>query len=146
MKPVHCRHAHMHTRDLPGINTTTATDLNDTFTIQPPLQVAATAEEDEELLGPEGISEEDIDRYFKEMNAKEREAEGEGSLPIDPALEDEAAEVNEVYSFDELEKVDKGIVPTSFEESVRVVDPNAQGDVPWSVEQLLLSQGINPDV
>ncbi|KAI0070504.1 hypothetical protein K474DRAFT_1713277 [Panus rudis PR-1116 ss-1] len=140
------KHGHMHTRETPGINVGLATDLDEGFVWTPPLTVTDNIDRNnaEELMGPEGITEEELDEYIKELNVLAKQtAEADGNAGIDPLLlEDEALEVDQVYSFEELEKVDKGIEPTPLKNTVRAADTTTSGEASWDVDFLLASKGL----
>ncbi|KAF9241820.1 ribonuclease H-like domain-containing protein [Melanogaster broomeanus] len=127
------RHAHMHTRAAPGINLEVVKDLGDNFTWTPPL--SALSEEDLALAGPESISLDDIDAEFAALEAQK---EGEWLDSVDGK---EVLEGN-YYSFEELERVDKGIVPKVMEDEVAAVDHGARGDNAWDAGDLMSSSGL----
>ncbi|KAF6759090.1 ribonuclease H-like domain-containing protein [Ephemerocybe angulata] len=132
-KAVRRRHAHMHTRDEPGINADLADDLTATFTWTPPF--AAPSDNDLEPIGGlELITEEEIEEAFgtvtKQITAERAEAGGE---PKDP----DGHEVLEgrVYSWDALEKVDAGLLPMTEDEELTIVGSGEGGD--WDIDNLL---------
>ena len=47
----------------------------------------------------------------------------------------------QVYDFEELERVDKGLAPVTFQDDVQVVGYNS-GSSSWNVESLLMSSGV----
>jgi hypothetical protein len=65
-KPIRRQHAHMHTRNEPGINVDLTADLKTNFTWTPPLATQQTDSEID-LAGPESITEDDIDAAFIEL-------------------------------------------------------------------------------
>jgi hypothetical protein len=80
-KPIHRRHAHMHTRADKGIHVDLANELEATFTWVPPL--AAQAEHpDDYLAGPESIDLDEIDAAFDELK---KEKAKEASSDVDGA-------------------------------------------------------------
>ncbi|KAG2755629.1 hypothetical protein P692DRAFT_20869011 [Suillus brevipes Sb2] len=97
------RHAHMHTRDQPGIDLDTARNLEDTFAFEPPLTIQSN-NSDDLLTGPEDIS--NAIEKFKDVD-------------IDGL---EILEGN-VYNFDELARVEAGMVPKSMDEEFSAQKP-----------------------
>lgn len=126
------RHAHMHTRDQPGINVDVAKDLEERFTWVPPL----LAHSDEDLAGPEAISLDEVDALF---SAFEQVIEGEEVISVGGRGVVEGG----VYSFEELDQVDKGIAPRQVDEVVEVVDHNRRDDEGWDVTMLMSSNGLD---
>ena len=47
----------------------------------------------------------------------------------------------QVYDFEELERVDKGLAPVTFQADVQVVGSNSTSSS-WDVESLLMSSGV----
>ena len=110
-KPIHRRHAHAHTHNEPGINTELAIDLDETLTWDPsisPLDVDATPEQP--LEGPEGLTMDDVDEMFENFEREQR-LMGEAELVSKPT-----AEINEVYDFAELDRIEQGIKPVGYED------------------------------
>ena len=93
-----------------GISTNLAEELATTFTWTPPL--AADSNEDYDLAGPESITEEELVEAFKRVDHT--------MSVTDPDLDSGRKEVLEgtVYSWLELELVEKGTKPASFEEDM----------------------------
>lgn len=124
-------HAHMHTRDQPGINIDVAKDLEERFTWVPPLVVQS----DEDLAGPEAISLDEIDALF---SAFEQAVESEELRSVSGG----GVVGGGVYSFEELDRVDEGIAPQGVDEVVEVVDHNRRDDGGWDVMALMSSNGV----
>lgn len=128
------QHSHMHTRKDRGINVDLATDIAANFTWTPPL---ATQQHDDSLEGPEGITDEDIEEAFAELDQRSADAS-----PLDPVIEGHENDAAKAYDFDELERVNRGFVPTAFEVEVEVVVPTS-GNTNWDIQALLLSEGVS---
>ncbi|KAG1775271.1 hypothetical protein EV702DRAFT_955637, partial [Suillus placidus] len=109
-RPVCHRHAHMHTRDEPGIDLNTARNLENTFAFEPPLTIQSN-NSDDLLTGPEDISVDEIDAEFDALE-KQNVVERFKDVDIDGL---EILEGN-VYNFDELARVEAGMVPKSIDE------------------------------
>ena len=58
---------------------------------------------------------------------------------LDPVIEIEAGRV---YDLDEFASVEKGVIPSTFEEDVEVV-VSASGDTNWDIDTILLSKGVS---
>lgn len=144
--PLHRKHAHMHTRDSPGINSALADDLEQTFSFTPPLHVPSVASNGDEgnLEGPESITEEEIDGWFTELESDTAAAASE----VTPGVVDQLARtedtgVDEVFSFTELARVEKGLAPTSFEEDMDIqTSRGGENAAGWDVGSLLASKGV----
>jgi hypothetical protein len=61
---------------------------------------------------------------------------------LDPEIEGDEIEADKVYNFHEFARVEKGVVPASFEDDVRVVVP-ASGDTNWDIDSILLAKGVS---
>ncbi|KAF9235775.1 hypothetical protein BU15DRAFT_89437 [Melanogaster broomeanus] len=118
------QHAHMHTRDEPGINLALAKDLEDNFTM------------DNDLAGPETISLDEIDAEFAalEDQRKEEQVEDVDGREVLDGL---------VYDFEELDRVDEGIIPRSVDDEIMVVEHDRDGEPKdWDVAGLMSSSGL----
>ncbi|KAF9232293.1 hypothetical protein BU15DRAFT_81381 [Melanogaster broomeanus] len=119
----------------------TAEELAKTFTWTPPL----AAESDEDYLaGPESITDEELAEAFEQVDYENNSPSG--TQVIDPDLnlldENEVLE-GRVYSWAELELVDKGTKPTGFEEDITIIDKSAAlGSTTWNIQDLLSSEGV----
>ena len=113
----------MHTHKDRGINVDLTTDIAANYTWKPPL---ATQQNDDSLEGPEGITDEDIEEAFAELD---QHSVGEGTL--DPEIEGHEIDAAKEYDFDEFEWVNRGLVPTAFE--VEVVVPASSGNINWDI-------------
>ena len=58
------KHGHMHTRAQPGINVDLATDLTTNFTWTPPIAATPAVGTNDNLLGPESITPDELDEAF----------------------------------------------------------------------------------
>ena len=135
-KPLHRRHAHMHTQDKPGVNVELVEELKDGFTWEPPF---STESADETIAGPEDISVEDIDKAFDDLDAKLREEQN--SAGTEQGVED-GNEILEgkIYDLTELDAVDKGIAPTNATEDLDIIGD--EGGFGWDVNAMMVSKGI----
>lgn len=133
-KPIHRHHAHMHSRQGPGINTNMAEELEATFAWVPPLSAAAT-HADDYLEGPESISFDELDEAFKQL---------EGTVLGEETVDLDGQEVleGEVYDFEELERVDRGLVPTAVELDVPVIGNDLEMGT-WDVNHIMSSGGVS---
>ncbi|KAF9238562.1 hypothetical protein BU15DRAFT_8359, partial [Melanogaster broomeanus] len=100
-------HAHMHTRNEPGINLEVAKGLEDNFTWVPPLLAVS----DNDLAGPESISLDEIDAEFAALE-EQRKNEQLESTDGKEVLE------GKVYDFEELVQVDEGITPQAADDEI----------------------------
>ncbi|CDO74562.1 hypothetical protein BN946_scf184931.g1 [Trametes cinnabarina] len=126
------QHAHMHTRDSKGLDLDKLTSLTTNWTLNTP---SASENTDEDALqGPEGITSEDIDRAFAELDQIRME-DGSGD-----GLSDDVA-VETVYAVSELAKVQagEGIKPI---EEVAAEHDGAPGSSQWDPKSLLRSLGM----
>ncbi|KAG2073668.1 hypothetical protein BDR04DRAFT_1229899 [Suillus decipiens] len=136
-RPVHRRHAHMHTRDEAGIDLDTACNLENTFAFELPLTIQSN-NSDDLLTGPEDISVDEIDAEFDALK-KQNVVERLKNVDIDGL---EILEGN-VYNFDELARVEAGMVLKSIDEEFSVTDHGARGEEGgWDVASLLLISGF----
>ena len=134
-KSTHRKHAHMHTLSHTGINTNLAEELATTFTWTPPL--AVDSNEDYDLAGPESITDEELVEAFKRVDHT--------MSVTDPDLDWDRKEVLEgtAYSWLELELVEKGTKPASFEKDISVINKSAApGSTTWNIKDILSSSGI----
>lgn len=141
-KPRRRKHAHMHTRPEGGLNVELAEDLERDFAWIPPMTVAHGDSETDGVDGPESMTVEELEKAFDEFERELQEsreaAEASGEV-VDGGEVLEGA----VYDFDELERVDAGTVPATFEEVARLPDePEAVNDEDWDVEALMASAGV----
>jgi hypothetical protein len=125
----------MHTHDLPGIYTSLALDLEADISWQAPLSVH---EDSDTLEGLEGITEDEIDAAFGELEAQTSD------ITIDPALEmpRRDVEVTQVYDFTKLERVERRVVPMALED-VTVHRQQSAGAQAWDINSILSTKGIS---
>ena len=136
-KPVCQKHAHMHTRKDGRIDVDLAKDLETNFTWTPPLATNVSANS-ADLEGPESISEEEIEAAFAELEQLNR---GTQEAALDPQLDGQVISVGKVYDFVELDRVDKGLVPTAFEDdNDQIGTESASGS--WDIQSMLISKGV----
>ena len=128
----------MHTRNTAGINANLTTDIQTNFTWSPPLAHQGPASNDDLLEGPESITPEDFDVAFDELDQRLKETPKDSEMVSEDGQE---ALEGQVYDFEELERVDKGLAPVTFQDDVQVVGSNS-GSSSWDVESLLMSSGV----
>ncbi|KAG2360537.1 hypothetical protein BDR07DRAFT_1412142 [Suillus spraguei] len=138
-KPTRRRHAHMHTTELPGIDTEVAKQLETDFAFVPPLSAVSS----DNLEGPESISLDDIDPEFARLEDI-RNAEKTMSTEFSSDWDVDRKEVLQVRAFDfaELQRVDEGLVPAAIEDEIMVMDHDANEDGTWNIDSMLLSSGL----
>ncbi|KAF9231857.1 hypothetical protein BU15DRAFT_90811 [Melanogaster broomeanus] len=124
-------HAHMHTRKEPGINMEVVEDLNENFTWLPPLSALS----DDDLAGPETISVDDVDAEFAAL-----EQQKVGEL-LDTGVDGMEVLEGNVYDFDELARVDEGIVPRGVDDEIVEVDYEGD-DGGWDINALMSTRGL----
>jgi hypothetical protein len=127
-KPICRKHVHMHTRSTPGINGDLAEELeaNFTSTTTPVLEI------DDALLGPETITPEEIEAEFAAFAEEISHVDLLATCPPKP---------DEVYDFDELEKVDRGGEVGDLDDADRSHLGSEAGGA-WSVEGILSLTGV----
>ena len=57
-------------------------------------------------------------------------------------IEGDEIEAGRVYDLDEFARVEKGVIPSTFEDDVEVVVP-ASGDTNWDIDTILLSKSVS---
>ena len=134
-KSIRRRHAHMHTRNEPGLNIDLSADLETNFTWTPPLAARQT---EISLDGPEAITDEELEAAFAELEQRD----STDARRLDPVIEGDEIEAGRVYDLDEFARVEKGVIPSTFEDDVEVVVP-ASGDTNWDIDTILLSKGVS---
>ena len=136
-KPVHQKHAHKHTRKDGRLDVDLAKDLKTNFTWMPPLATNISANS-ADLEAPESISEEKIEAAFAELEQLNR---GTQEAALDPQLDGQEISAGKVYDFVELDQVDKGLVPTAFEDdNDQIRTESASGS--WNIQSMLISKGV----
>ncbi|KAG1830604.1 hypothetical protein EV424DRAFT_1578558 [Suillus variegatus] len=136
-KPVHRKHAHMHTRPERGLDVALADELQRSFAWIPPL--ATDSDDQDYLAGPESITEEEFERETQEAGQARENDAASGSLF--------AGDVPDVLDgglidWSELERVNKGITPTGFVEEIEVLNRSSDHVSGWNIDALLTSEGI----
>ena len=126
----------MHTRTNGGINVDLATDMQHNFTWTPPL--ASLSHRDDDLEGPESITDEDIDAASAEIEQRN----AGNATNVDPVIEGAEIEAAKVYDLEEFEQVEKGVVPKAFKDEVQVI-VLAAGAVDWDIKSLLHEKGVS---
>jgi hypothetical protein len=107
----------MHTRTKSEINVDLVNDLDKSFTWTPPFSLQSD-NDDDLLAGPEGLTLDDIDAAFEELEnelRKEKEALGDQDVDGGEILKDG------IYDFAELAKIDAGEAPKPASEDIEVI-------------------------
>jgi hypothetical protein len=115
-----------------------AQNLKKEFTVTTPLELSTKADKMDTMQGLEDTTEEELMAAFDEL---ENEMAMAGAPPSESLKEQEIA-VDAVYSFAELEQVDKGVVPTAFEDDIHPVADSCDS-VDWDVEAMLKTKGLS---
>jgi hypothetical protein len=124
----------MHTCKAGGINVGLAADILQNFTWTPPL----APQSDNNLEGPEAITDEDIEAAFTDIEWRDVETRSN----IDPIIEGSKVEAAKVYDLEVLTQVEKGLAPGAFNDKIRVVDMTA-GATNWDISSLLRAKGVS---
>ena len=119
------------TRNEPGLNIDLSADLKTNFTWTPPLAARQT---EISLEGPEAITDEELEAAFAELEQRD----STDARRLDLVIEGDKIEAGRVYDLDEFARVEKGVIPSTFEDDVEVVVP-ALGDI----DTILLSKGVS---
>ncbi|KAG1870764.1 hypothetical protein DFJ58DRAFT_722972 [Suillus subalutaceus] len=133
-EPSYHRHAHMHTREEVGMAVETAQDLEASFAWAPPLSTEPRDAYDL-LAGPESISPDDIAAEFAALKELKRTEEVQNINEVE-VLEGNA------FDFDELDRVEQGIIPQTILDEVEVVYHNDEDDG-WDEATLISSLGMS---
>ena len=131
-KPIHRRHAHMHTRTELGINVDLVNDLNESFTWTPPFSLQSDDDNNDLLADPEDVTLDDIDDAFNKLEdelRKEKEALMDQDVDGGEILE------GQIYDFAELAKINAGEVPKPANEDIEVIGSDNEDD--WDVETMV---------
>ncbi|CAL1715120.1 unnamed protein product [Somion occarium] len=134
----------MHTRNTPGINTDLAKDLDINFTWIPPLAVTSVDEamqREVPLEGPEGMMDEQFAAEYEEWERQWAEEVADDNRDVDPVLLDVIPTAGEIYDFTELDRIDRGMAPASFNEEVQMPSSSTEAVV-WNVDTLLRMNGM----
>jgi hypothetical protein len=126
----------MHTRTESGINVDLVNDLNKTFTWTPPFSLQSD-NDDDLLAGPEGLTLDDIDAAFEELEdelRKEKEALGDQDVDGGEILE------GGIYDFAELAKIDAGEAPKPANEDIEVIGSADNDD--WDVDMMVFGAHV----
>jgi hypothetical protein len=125
----------MHTHENQDINVDLVTDIEQNFTWTPLL---TSPSHDNDLEGPEGIMDDNIEAVFAEI----KQHDGEARSNLDPVIEAAEVDATKVYDFEEFEWVEKSIVPRAFEDQIQVIAA-AAGAIDWDINSLLHSEGVS---
>jgi hypothetical protein len=134
--PVRRTHGHMHSKSAPGIdveivNAIMPTEQNDAHWT-PPLVNNNTDS------GQSNNAEENVEESMRNL---EEELAAEDSINSDLQLADADVLDGKLYDFDELERIDKGIALTAFNEEIEVVG-DSQGSATWKINDILRQSGV----
>jgi hypothetical protein len=61
---------------------------------------------------------------------------------LDPVIGGNEIGAGRVYDLDEFARVEKGVIPSTFEDDIEMVIP-ASGDTNWDINTILLSKGVS---
>lgn len=132
-KDTHRRHGHMHTGVGKEVNVQLVDELESTFSYIPPLGPAQINSGDGELEGPESVSMEEFDDAFEAVIE-------EGGRLLEPAVGVGVLEGN-IYDWEELERVERGIIPQNVDDEVQIVEGGSIGG--WDVAELMGKRGFS---
>lgn len=127
----------MHTREEVGIAVETAQDLEASFAWAPPLSIEPR-NADDLLAGSESILLDDIAAEFAALEELKKTEE------VQSVDEVEVFEGN-AFDFDELDRVEQGIVPQTVLDEVETVNYNINGEGgdSWDETALMSSLGMS---
>ena len=125
----------MHTGKELGLNVDLSADLKTNFTWTPPLAARQTKIS---LEGLEAITDKELEAAFVELEQRN----STDARTLDPVIEGNKIEAGKVYDLDEFARVEKGVIPSTFEDDVEVVVP-ASEDTNWDIDTILLSKGVS---
>ncbi|KAG1735804.1 hypothetical protein EDB19DRAFT_1830154 [Suillus lakei] len=141
-KPIRRRHAHMHTTEFPGIDTSVAKQLKTDFAFVPPL-AAVSGDASCNLEGPKLISLDDIDAEFAQLeDIRNTEKMMDTEFLSDWDVDGKEVLEGNAFDFAELQRVDEGLVPAAVEDEIMVIDHDANKDGTWNIDSMLLSSGL----
>ena len=127
----------MHTQKDSGLDMDLAKDLKTNFMWTPPLATTVLANS-ADLEGPESILAEEIEAAFAELEQQNR---GTQEAALNPQLDGQEISAGKVYDFAELDWVDKGLVPTAFEEDNDQIRTESASSS-WDIQSMLISKGV----
>jgi len=127
----------MHTREEVGIAVETAQDLEASFAWAPPLSIEPR-NADDLLAGSESILLDDIAAEFAALEELKKTEEGQSVDEVE-VLEGNA------FDFDELDRVEQGIIPQTVLDEVETVNYNINGEGGdrWDETALMSSLGMS---
>lgn len=132
-KGTHRQHSHMHTGVGREVNIQLIDKLESTFSYIPPLGPAQINSCDGELEGPESISIEEFNDAFDVVTK-------EGGMLTEPVDGVCVLEGN-TYSWEELERIEKGIVPHNVDDELQIIKEGSAGG--WDVAELMGKRGFS---
>ena len=140
-KPTHRKHAHMHTQPTARIDMELAADLDRTFSWVPPL-AADSSDPDDHLAGLESITDKELVQAFEEL--EHEKAEALRTVDIDQPEDGSSPRIldGNLYAWDELDRVDKRLVPRGFREEVTALETASFKGASWDISSLMLSEGL----
>jgi hypothetical protein len=62
---------------------------------------------------------------------------------VDFQLDGQEILAGKVYDFEELESVDKGIAPATFNDNVQVIGSDSEDDLSWDPQSMLIAKGVS---
>ncbi|KAL4062632.1 hypothetical protein V8B97DRAFT_1920845 [Scleroderma yunnanense] len=102
-----------------------------------------SSDPDDHLAGPELITDKELVQAFEELKHKSAEALRTVDIdqPEDGSLPTRILDGN-LYAWDELDQVDKGLVPRGFREEVTALETASLEGTSWDVSLLMLLEGL----
>ena len=128
-KTAHRKHAHMHTREEPGVDVKKLTELTAKWALDPN-PVSAVLDPPP----PDEISATEIDKAFSELANMPRGG-GDG-LP-------EGVDVDRVYAVKEMDRIRRGVASSMAANDIAAHDGGGGEDRAWSREEILKGLGIS---
>ncbi|KAG1772933.1 hypothetical protein EV702DRAFT_1131742, partial [Suillus placidus] len=131
--------AHMHTTELPGIDTEVDKQLETDFAFVPPLAAVSG----DNLKGPESISLDDIDAEFARLeDIRNAEKMMDTEFASDWDVDGKEVLEGRAFDFAELQRVDERLVSAAIEDEIMVTDHDANEDGTWNIDSMLLSSSL----
>ncbi|KAF8137035.1 hypothetical protein EV363DRAFT_1394615 [Boletus edulis] len=135
-KSMHRKHAHMHMQTKPGIDASLAEALTKNFTWVPPLTTQSEPEDDYLLSSVFDA----LDCEKQDMSVLATNSYLGAQVDMELELDGNEVLKGQVYSWKELEVVDKGSLPMGFGKDILVLDKAGDGN--WDIQALLSSEGV----
>ncbi|KAF5337770.1 hypothetical protein D9758_016627 [Tetrapyrgos nigripes] len=133
------RHGHMHTKNESGINSDTLGSLETNFLYgsqTSPIEVPDGEDSHADLVADpvSSITSSDVDQAFARLAEEAKEAQ---ELPLELEIEGQTITAAEQFDEKELERINKGLGPESFQDNVSIHVSDAGGSSEWSIDSIL---------